>query len=90
MSSPNRRPTGIKRIKFLELDGESIIYSSDNPRGYYLNKTATLIWKCCDGQHSLDDIEMKIIEIYDVESHELRNDIKNILLQFNEAKLLKD
>jgi len=90
MNLQNRRPTGIENIKFLELDGEAIIYSLNNPTGYYLNKTATLIWKCCDGQHSLEDIERKIVEFFEIESHPIQDDIAEILLRFDEAKLLEN
>ena len=81
---------GIENVKFLVLDGEAIIYSPHDSRGYYLNNTANLIWKCCDGKHSLEDIANKILESFTGEKHQIIRDIEEMLIQFHEAGLFKD
>lgn len=34
---------------------------------YEIDQVASLIWQCCDGNHSIADIASKIVEQYDVD-----------------------
>ena len=47
-----------------DLDGEYMIYHSAEGRAVYLNETASLIWKLCDGTRSLAAIEELLGEAY--------------------------
>ncbi len=90
MNTLKKYPERIDNVKFLELEGESIIYSPHNPKGHYLNQTATLIWKCCDGKHDVEDMKKKVLELYEAEKEQVRVDVEEILSNFYEAKLLKE
>ena len=91
MNLSNKRPKALQNIRFIELYGEAIIYSPHDSKGHYLNHTAMSVWKCCDGQHTIEDIETKILEIFGStpERQQIRTDIHEILLQFREAQLLE-
>ena len=91
MKLTNIRPKSLENIRFIELYGEAIVYSPHDSRGHYLNHAAMSVWKCCDGKHTIEDIEIKILEIFSStpERHQIRTDIHEILLQFRGAGLLK-
>ncbi|MGE0449060.1 MAG: PqqD family protein [Vicinamibacterales bacterium] len=43
-------------FKFVELEGESMLYRGDQGKALYLNETASMLWKLCDGHRSVADI----------------------------------
>jgi hypothetical protein len=47
-----------------DLDGEFMIYHSGEGRAVYLNETASLVWKLCDGTRSLAAIEALLGDAY--------------------------
>lgn len=51
-------------FKFVELEGESMLYRGDEGQALYLNDTASLLWKLCDGQRSVAAIEELLRDAY--------------------------
>jgi hypothetical protein len=51
-------------FKLVELEGESMLYSSDDRKALYLNETASMLWKLCDGERSIGAIEDLLREAY--------------------------
>jgi Coenzyme PQQ synthesis protein D (PqqD) len=47
-----------------DLDGEFMLYHSDKAKALYLNETASLIWKLCDGERSVESIETLLRDAY--------------------------
>lgn len=43
-----------------ELDGEAVLVSTSAQKTWVLNATASLIWKCCDGQISLEAVARRL------------------------------
>ncbi|MBI5301003.1 MAG: PqqD family protein [Chloroflexi bacterium] len=39
-----------------DLDGETMVYDHERNAAHCLNPTAAIIWKHCDGKHSISDI----------------------------------
>jgi hypothetical protein len=91
MNLDDSRPKSLENIRFIELYGEAIIYSPHDSKGHYLNHTAMSIWKCCDGKHTIEDIERKILENFSStpDRQKVQADIREILIQFREAQLLE-
>jgi Coenzyme PQQ synthesis protein D (PqqD) len=91
MSLDDSCPKSLENIRFIELYGEAIIYSPHDSRGHYLNHTAMSIWKYCDGKHTIEDIETKILENFSStpDRQKVHADIREILIQFREAQLLE-
>lgn len=57
-----------------DLDGEFMLYHSAEAKALYFNETASLIWKLCDGQRSVETIEGLLRGAYP-EAHELPQDV---------------
>ena len=51
-----------KDVVWEELDGEAVLVSTTRQKTWALNAAASVIWKCCDGQTSIDDIASKLAE----------------------------
>jgi pyrroloquinoline quinone biosynthesis protein D len=39
-----------------EMDGEVLLYKTGTHKAVYLNETAALVWKLCDGERTVGDI----------------------------------
>ena len=67
-------PTAIPRQKAgyeaADLDGEFMLYHSAEAKALYLNETASLIWKLCDGERSVESIRGLLRDAYP-DAHEL-------------------
>jgi hypothetical protein len=61
-------PTAIPRQKAgyesADLDGEFMLYHSAEAKALYLNETASLIWKLCDGQRTVASIRGLLHDAY--------------------------
>ncbi|HXQ23503.1 MAG TPA: PqqD family peptide modification chaperone [Candidatus Acidoferrales bacterium] len=66
------RPKG--DYKLVELEGESMLYHSGDGKALYLNETASVLWKLCDGQRTVAAIEGLLKGAYP-EAQELPEDV---------------
>lgn len=71
-----------------DLDGEFMIYHSSEGRAVYLNETASLVWKLCDGQRSLAAIEGLLGEAYP-DAPDLSEDIDAAVRELVEQGVLE-
>jgi hypothetical protein len=86
ITKPVRKP----EISVNEVGSETLLYSKDAGAIHILNPTAELIWKLCDGNHTVEDMKRKITSSFSVDvGHDIVKDIKNILEQFSEKELLE-
>lgn len=82
----------IRRINIVAKDigNETLVYSLDQEKVHVLNPTARLIWKLCDGEHSLFDIETELRSRFVIASnHDVINDVKQTLSNFASQGLLQ-
>lgn len=76
-------------IETKDIGGETLLICGDDI--HVLNTTAALIWKLCDGQHTLADIEEAVCQEYAVpEDRDVMADIKRALEDFKSKDLLSD
>lgn len=50
---PRQKP----EYKLAEIEGECMLYNGAHAKALYLNETASMIWRLCDGQRSVETIE---------------------------------
>ena len=82
-----------RRDNILEKDlgDEVVLYTPDGKAIHVLNGTAYAIWKLCDGQHSLEDMEQAIRAQYVVPNRhqaDVATDVCSTLEAFAEKGLL--
>lgn len=83
---PKHRPN-----HFLEeIDGEFLLYGKVSKKAHYLNETASIIWKLCDGNHTVGQIIDELSEAYP-ESPDVAADVMQTLDRLvSEATLTVD
>jgi Coenzyme PQQ synthesis protein D (PqqD) len=78
-----------RRQSFEEMDGESLIYQHPTKQGIYLNETATVIWRLCDGARSVDAIVAALAEIYPDVASDIASDVHDTIDRLIELGAVK-
>ena len=84
------RPIRKSNIMVKDIGDETLIYSLEQEKVHVLNPTARLIWKLCDGQHSLADMEEVLRARFVIATdHDVIDDVKQTLRVFATQGLLQ-
>jgi hypothetical protein len=55
-----------------EVDGETLVYDPDRNQVHFLNPSAALVWKLCDGAHGADEMTAEVTATFDVAADRAR------------------
>ncbi|MCB0207898.1 MAG: PqqD family protein [Anaerolineae bacterium] len=84
------KPIRKLNIMVKDIGNETLIYSLEQEKVHVLNPTARLIWKLCDGEHSLTDIEKELRSKFFIASdHDVLDDVWQTLSNFASQGLLQ-
>ncbi|HRV95246.1 MAG TPA: PqqD family peptide modification chaperone [Anaerolineae bacterium] len=84
------KPIRKSNIMVKDIGDETLIYSLEQEKVHVLNPTARLIWKLCDGQHSLADMEEILRSRFFIATdHDVIDDVKQTLRVFATQGLLQ-
>lgn len=77
-------------IVMRDMGDETVLYNPETKAIHVLNKTSSMVWEYCDGKHSLEMIENKIIDKFDVSNVPyIKDDIRETLNQFSQLGLIE-
>ncbi len=65
-----------------EIDGEILLYSPSSTRSVYLNATASLIWRLCDGSVSVGDIVHQLEDAFPEARDNIAGDVTRSIRLF--------
>jgi hypothetical protein len=72
-----------------EMGPETLLYEADSHRTIYLNETAALVWKLCDGTRTAQDLIDTLLESYPEARAELPRDVEQAVeMMLREGALL--
>ena len=73
------------------LGDEWLLYDPASGAVHVVNSVAAFVWDMCDGSHTLERMEAKVREAYDVsEGATVRGDVEDILRSFEKMGLLRE
>jgi hypothetical protein len=81
---PRRRSDLVYR----KVEAETVILNRNESVLHQLNETASLIWDCCDGTHSIGGIAGRLAAEYDVDAGISRNDVERVVSDLKKLNLL--
>ena len=81
---PARKPG----VWLRQAEDENVVYDPDTSAVHLLNVTATAIWVLCDGATTPDEMVDAICELSGLPREVVVEDVRRILLQFEEADIL--
>ena len=71
----NKIPTIQSNFELEEIDGELLLYSPESTRSIYMNSTASIIWRLCDGKLTVSDIVDLLQEAFPEASESIEEDV---------------
>jgi len=60
-----------------EMDEEIVLYEAGSHRAIYLNETAAVVWRLCDGRRTVEDLVEMLTENYPDARADLPRDIES-------------
>jgi coenzyme PQQ synthesis protein D (PqqD) len=81
---PSRKPN----VWLRQADRETAVFDPETESLHLLNTTAAAIWVLCDGETDPDEMVDAICELSGLPSEVVVEDVRRILLQFEEADIL--
>jgi pyrroloquinoline quinone biosynthesis protein D len=74
-----------------DLQDETLLYRSGSPTVIYLNESAALVWKLCDGQRTVKDIVNILIENFPEAKSQLPYEVEQaVAMLLDKGALLVD
>ena len=84
-------PNPIRRSDVLsaELDGDTVLYDPSAHQLVVLNRSAALVWGCCDGSGSPEEIAADIAEVFAVDESSVRLQVLDLVEEWSRRGLLE-
>lgn len=88
MPEPDTMPVPRAGVRFEELDGEAVVYDRTGKRAIYLNETATVVWKLCDGRRTVAEISALLAKEFPESAAAIEGDISDAVDQMVAARVV--
>ena len=87
----DRKPRGRPDVLTRSTRRQRMLYDRSSNTFHELNETAEFIWGLCDGTNTIEKIEQKLREHFDVPGNaDVRGDIQRTLSTLNKKGLLQE
>jgi hypothetical protein len=87
VNSPLRRSASLIAR---EINGEFVVLDTAANKVHQLNSTASLIWRCCDGSASHENIAAVLTQTFDVETSLALQDVVRTIAELRALNLLAE
>ena len=82
-------PQTASNFELEEIDGELLLYSPESTRSIYMNSTASIIWRLCDGKLTVGEIIELLIEAFPEAKDSIEKDVEDSINLFIENKAIE-
>ena len=84
-----QKPMIRENVSYQEVDDEVVLFNRKKQKIYRLNRTASLIFFFCDGDHAEQDILHELTNVFeDVEPSKLTADLNKTLEAFKKEAII--
>ena len=83
------KPKARTDLPTVELDGELVIYDEHGKGLHHLNPTATVVYRCFDGQSTVREITDDIAEVSGLPPDRVERQVRRLLKDFREQGLIE-
>ena len=82
------RPCPAQELREYEIEDDLVLYNPSKDVAHILNLTAAVVWWLCDGNRTLDDIAVRVADLYGKETTDVLHDARTILSNFRAVGLV--
>ncbi len=82
---PKRRES----VASIEIENEGIVFDEDRGSWHHMNPIARVIWDCCDGTGTVEEIARDISEVFEEDLDTVRESVLDTLRQFGQQGILE-
>ena len=75
-------PTPQQGLELAELEGEGVLYCPETMKMVYLNDSASIIWRLCDGYRTVVDIIDALADAFPDAANEVSLDVPEMIEMF--------
>jgi hypothetical protein len=75
----NARPVRVAEVESYPLDTDLVLHDSRDGQSFALNHTGRVIWECCTGDASVEDIAGVIADLFAIPMDRARADTRELL-----------
>ncbi len=83
------KPKTRETLASIEIENEGLVFDEDAGSWHYLNPMARVIWDCCDGTGTVEEIARDISEVFQQDFDTVRESVLEALRQFGQQGLLE-
>ena len=76
-------------IELAEIEGEGVLYCHEKMTMIYLNESASLIWRLCDGRRTIADIIDAIADAFPDQANAVSLDVPETIELFVRERMLE-
>lgn len=90
MTLDNKIPRQNQQFRLEEMEDEHLLYNPLHMKTVYLNPSATLVWRLCDGDRTVQQIIDLLVESYPESKQQIPADVRDSVTQLvnNQALFL--
>ena len=85
----SKTPTIQSNFELEEIDGELLLYSPESTRSIYMNSTASIIWRLCDGKLTVGEIVNLLQEAFPDAAETMEADVVHSIELFVSNKAIR-
>lgn len=85
-----RKPKVRSDVSVVELEGEAVIYDDETRQVHYLNRTATIVYKLCDGNSTIKELSGDIADAFSLPAEQVERQVRTLIRSFREAGFLDE
>jgi hypothetical protein len=83
------RPRRRSDVSVRVVEGEIIVWDRQAGLIHQFNRTATRVWECCDGAHTVAAIADRLTQDFDVDPATARRDVAAVVAQLRQLNLVE-
>jgi hypothetical protein len=83
------RPRGRHDLPHVEIDGELVLYDVAGRGLHHLNRSATVVFKCLDGDSTLDEISEDIADVSGQPLGDVEHAVQQLFEDFADQGLIE-
>ena len=85
---PDFKPKRRSDVRSEDVQHETVLYDPTRGQAVYLNETAAVVWKLCDGTRTVAEMAELLAKEMGDTSGSIARDVADVVGRFNEAKLV--